>query len=335
MLKKFTLTFLLILCSVIPQTGLAATLSLSSNTTTVDVGNFFTISVKTNTQDKYINNGEAIIEFPTDLLEVVSVSKTSSVFSMWVEEPSFSNTTGIISFNGGVVTPGFKGNSGTLATITFRAKKEGSATLSFLSGSLRENDGFGTDILSSKTGTTITIQTVESDTDPIPSVAPKPQTQPKTSTDEDVSEEVVDMPIVLIPPQISLSSEEISRGEWVTIFGKSNNSGQKVNIYLEKPDYSIEQHTLDVSAGGLFSYSTNTLDSVGTISIWAQDILEDESLGESSEKAYLRIFDKNIIEVSIHKGRILLGGAMLVLIIVFAYIGWHMYFNLKRKYNKK
>lgn len=324
MLKKFNITFLLIFCVVFPKTGVAATLSLSSNTTSVDVGNFFTVNVKANTQGSYINNGEALIQFPTDLLEVISVSKTSSIFSIWVEEPSFSNTTGRVSFNGGIVTPGFIGNSGTLATITFRAKKEGSAVLSFVSGALRENNGFGTDILSSQIGSVIEIKTAVS----------KPQIQPKAAIDEDVVEEVVDLPITLIPPQVSISSKEISKGEWVTIFGKSNNYGQKINIYLEKSDYSIEQYSLDVSPEGLFSYSTNKLYSLGNISIWAQDILEDGSLGESSEKTFLRIYDKNILEISIHKLWLVAGSGVFIIMLLFVYLGWYKYFRLKQRVKK-
>lgn len=330
MIKKFTIAFFLIFCSIVPQTGFAAILSLSANTTTVDVGNFFTITVKANTQDKYINNGEAVIQFPTDLLEVVSISKTSSVFSIWVEEPSFSNATGSISFNGGVATPGFKGDGGALATITFRAKSEGSAALSFVSGSLRENDGFGTDILSSKSGNIINIRAVEDIIIPEPLTIPKPQEQIETPT-----EEVIESPIVFLPPQVSLSSQEVSKGEWVTIFGKSNNYSKKVNIYLEKTDLSVEQHSVNVLPDGFFSYSTNELDSIGIVGIWAQDILDDESLGESSEKVYLRIFDKNIIGISIHKGWLISGGLLLLILIMFAFIGWFKYLSLKRKYDKK
>ena len=96
---------------------------------------------------KSINNGEATIQFPVDMLEVVSVTKGSSIFTLWVEEPKFSNTTGKISFNGGVPTPGFTGASGYIATVTFKAKKQGTASIIFSDGAVRENDGLGTDIL--------------------------------------------------------------------------------------------------------------------------------------------------------------------------------------------
>lgn len=137
----------------------AATLSVSPGSHTVSVGNIFTLKVKVDTQGKYINNTEAIIQFPTDLLEVVSVSKSSSIFSLWVEEPSFSNYTGKVNFNGGISTPGFIGSDGLISSITFKAKKQGNASVILSEGAVRANDGFGTDVLSAKNSSYIQIGT--------------------------------------------------------------------------------------------------------------------------------------------------------------------------------
>jgi hypothetical protein len=81
-------------------------------------------------------------------LEVVSISKTESIFTLWAEEPSFSNKAGTVNFEGIILNPGFKGSNGKLLTITFRAKTEGQANLSFSSGSVFANDGTGANILS-------------------------------------------------------------------------------------------------------------------------------------------------------------------------------------------
>jgi hypothetical protein len=137
----------------------AATLSLSSAASTVSVGNIVSVKVLTNTLGKAINNAEATIQFPTDLLEVVSVSKNSSIFTLWVEEPRFSNSAGTIVFNGGVANPGFTGTSGSIASIVFKAKKPGAASLVFADAAVRENDGLGTDILTAKNSTVIQITT--------------------------------------------------------------------------------------------------------------------------------------------------------------------------------
>jgi len=91
---------------------------------------------------------------------------------MWVESPTFSNGNGTISFNGGSPNPGFSG-SGTVVSVQFRAKQAGTATLAFSSAFVRENDGFGTNILSGRSGASIAIAT----TTPAPT-EPGQSTQP-------------------------------------------------------------------------------------------------------------------------------------------------------------
>ncbi len=127
----------------------AATLYFSPSSGNFTVGNIFTVSVLVNTQGKATNNAEAILNFPTDFLEVVSINKSGSIFSLWVEEPSFSNSAGTISLNGGLPTPGFNGSAGNIISIVFRAKRAGSASLVFSSAAVRANDGEGTNILTS------------------------------------------------------------------------------------------------------------------------------------------------------------------------------------------
>ncbi len=135
----------------------AATLQVTSNTTTLSSGNISTLSVVINSEGVAVNNAEAKIIFPTDLLEVVSVSKSGSIFSLWVEEPTYSNITGVIGFNGGVPNPGFNGQNGTVLSIVVKAKKTGQANIIFSDAAVRANDGLGTDVLSLKSGKTLSI----------------------------------------------------------------------------------------------------------------------------------------------------------------------------------
>lgn len=128
----------------------AATLYFSPSSGNFTVGNILNASVLVNTQGQAINNSSAVINFPTGLLEVISVSKSGSVFSLWVEEPAFSNSAGAISFDGGLPTPGYNGSAGRLLNITFRIKNAGTASLAFSSGAVRANDGYGTDILQTR-----------------------------------------------------------------------------------------------------------------------------------------------------------------------------------------
>ncbi|MEK7588476.1 MAG: hypothetical protein AAB438_01525 [Patescibacteria group bacterium] len=136
----------------------AANLRINSGSLSLPVGNTTTLSVLVNSEGVAVNNAEGTISFPSDLFEVLSVSKSGSVFSLWIEEPSFSNSSGIIAFNGGVPTPGFNGSAGKVISFVVRAKKTGQGEFIFSSSVVRANDGLGTDILSSKNTSTIQIQ---------------------------------------------------------------------------------------------------------------------------------------------------------------------------------
>lgn len=133
----------------------AASLSLSSQKTQYNVDDVFDVYVNLNTDNQFVNSGEANMSFDKDILSVVSVNNSASIFSMWPEKPSFSNVNGNIAFNGGLPNPGFSGSKGQIVKITFKAKKGGSADIIIGGGSVYLNDGSGTDVLTSKRGITI------------------------------------------------------------------------------------------------------------------------------------------------------------------------------------
>lgn len=163
------MTFLLV--GTVPLLAEAATLGVSPSTVSVQEGNIVTVRLSVNTQGTAINQGEGTLRFPTDMLEIVSVSKSNSIFSLWVEEPRFSNAAGTVQFDGGVPTPGYNGTAGTIVSITFLAKKSGIATLSLSDTAIRANDGLGTDVLRSSANGQITITAAAA-----PPAAPPPST---------------------------------------------------------------------------------------------------------------------------------------------------------------
>lgn len=157
----------------------AATLSLRPSVNSVSVGGTFTIRALVNTQDVSINNIESVINFPNDLVEVVSVSSAGSILSLWVEQPTFSNSSGAISFNGGAPNPGYNGSSGSVVTITFRAKKSGPANFYFSGSAVRANDGLGTNVLSGQGSANVTISGATTPESPKESIEPS---TPKITT---------------------------------------------------------------------------------------------------------------------------------------------------------
>lgn len=126
----------------------AATLYFSPSSGSYTLGQSFNAAVYVSSSGATMNAASGVISFPNNKLEVVSISKTGSIMSLWIQEPSFSNSAGTVDFEGIVLNPGFSGSSGKIITIQFRTKTEGSALVSFSIGSVLANDGQGTNILS-------------------------------------------------------------------------------------------------------------------------------------------------------------------------------------------
>ncbi len=125
----------------------AASLYFSPSSGSHATGATLSVSVYVSSADQAMNAASGVISFPSDKLEVTSLSKSGSIFTLWVQEPSFSNSVGTVNFEGIVLNPGFTGSNGKVITITFRTKVAGNAPLTFSSGSALANDGKGTNIL--------------------------------------------------------------------------------------------------------------------------------------------------------------------------------------------
>lgn len=124
-----------------------ASLFFTPSSGTFNLNGSFTVAVKTDTGGESINASDGSISFDSNLLEVVSISESNSVFTMWIVKPNFSNAKGTISFSGGMPSPGYNGKGGHLFNINFKSKKAGTAQLRFTSGSVLANDDKGTNIL--------------------------------------------------------------------------------------------------------------------------------------------------------------------------------------------
>lgn len=165
---KSIILMVIVNLTIFPLFTQAAILGVQTLSAQVAPGKNFTLRVSVNTQGKTINNAEAVVHFPTDLVQVVSVN-SGGIFSLWVEPPAFSNSGGTISFNGGVPNPGYTG-SGQILTATFKAKKAGTAKFTLSGAAVRENDGLGTNILTGQGSGSIII---------IDEKAPEPEKKPE------------------------------------------------------------------------------------------------------------------------------------------------------------
>ncbi len=161
----------------------AASLYLSPSFGSSSVGKTFSVSVYVSSKDAPINAVSGVVSFPSDKLELISLSKSSSIFNLWVTEPSFSQSAGTLTFEGVILNPGYTGTSGKIISANFKVRTGGTAKLSFSSGAILANDGEGTNVLSGFGSASFNlVDNQESKpTEPKEEVAPKPVSEPTPS----------------------------------------------------------------------------------------------------------------------------------------------------------
>lgn len=122
-----------------PQATITATPHLS--------GREVTLPIVIDTGGQTVNAAQIVLRYDPKLVQVKSVSKVGSIFSLWVtDQPTYSNEEGKLSYAGGVIKPGFKG-SGQVGSVVLTAKRAVTTELRFDSTtSVLLADGKGTAI---------------------------------------------------------------------------------------------------------------------------------------------------------------------------------------------
>lgn len=143
----FYIFFIFIFFANIPN-ALAVSLDFSHDFIKYAKGEEVRIEVVVNSEVS-INAISADIVFTNNILYLSSIERNSSVIDLWVKEPTYSNGTGSINFEG-IVLGGHIGDSRNVITLVFNAKKAGNAILQFSKASVLANDGTGKDLLTSK-----------------------------------------------------------------------------------------------------------------------------------------------------------------------------------------
>jgi hypothetical protein len=136
----------------------AAILSVNPSSGSFNVGDTFTAGIYLDTQGETINAIETSLSFSPDKLQIVSPSSGNSIISIYTTPPRFNNLTGRLDIAGGI-TGGANVKSGLVATITFRVKSVGNASLRFLDNSkVLLHDGQGTNVLRNTIGGNYTLR---------------------------------------------------------------------------------------------------------------------------------------------------------------------------------
>ncbi|MCI0680300.1 cohesin domain-containing protein [bacterium] len=153
MQKSATWTFFIVgILFVLPWHCQAATLSLNPAGGIFEVGSTFQVSIILDSENRTINALEVNVQFPKDILQVISPTTGKSIISLWTSKPSFNNIDGTLNFQG-VIPGGINVEKGLVATLTFRAKAPGEAFVKINdNSSVLLHDGLGTEVLHDTSG---------------------------------------------------------------------------------------------------------------------------------------------------------------------------------------
>jgi hypothetical protein len=137
----------LLFALLVPVSVHASDLSILPAQGSYQAGDTFTVDVYVTGNDQSINAVSGALTFPTDKLSVQGISKSGSIIKLWAEEPSFSNVSGTVKFEGVILNPGFSEAKGKVLSVTFQAKKEGNVSVILASGQVLANDGNATNVV--------------------------------------------------------------------------------------------------------------------------------------------------------------------------------------------
>ena len=142
-MRKIFAALILVLAAASPVVAASASLAVIASKTSVAVGSTFTVRVAASSGGVEANTIGADVSYPPDLLGVVSVSGPTAI-TMFVTKGV--TQAGTVSIEGGVL-PAKILSDDPASTITFKALKQGTATVALApSSSLYANDGKGTAI---------------------------------------------------------------------------------------------------------------------------------------------------------------------------------------------
>jgi len=132
----------------------AASFNLTLDKQSFSIGEDFTVNLRIDSQGVAVNAAQGTIQYPSDILEVRSIDKATSVFNFWLQDPIEAPDKKSISFTGGS-TGGLSGTSLNVVKIVFRVKGVGTGSINVNNGAITASDGSGTNVLVGSKGVDI------------------------------------------------------------------------------------------------------------------------------------------------------------------------------------
>jgi hypothetical protein len=229
-----------------------------------------------------INAVSGKLHFSSDTLSIASISTSGSIMTLWAQEPTYSNTNGSATFDG-VDVNGFSRNGGTIVTITFRAKKEGAATLSLAGSSVLANDGNGTDVTKSVGTASFTI---------LPAVqkeSPEP-TPTEPSTEAPLPIEIF---VYVTPPAVTDYSQTLVTGNFIVVKGTAT-PNTSVAVTLTNDTTGVATNSLvQADDSGVFTYVSDEKPASGSYTITLSELIQGIH-GPLAEPLHIRVFTSSL-----------------------------------------
>ena len=297
----------------------AATLFVAPESKDVKVGDTFSVLIDVNSQGVAINAATADMTFDNSLLSVQSIGFSNSIFSIWPEEPSYSNTTGNIHFSGGLYSPGWNGSTGAILRVTFKAKAVGQSTLTLKNGSVLANDGIGTNVLTNSVGASVNISKA------------LPVVEKQISNTKSITASTTEI-VVLISqiPVISNLPDQLTEGA-VLSFNVSSAVSSQTLLYIQKGKNNPEISQLDMNSD--FTYRSPVTS--GYYKIWARNVSAGGVMSTSSDISYVEVINPNTINIIryniSHRSIIIILLIISLTLLVFWSVTITFYLKLKHK----
>lgn len=161
----------------VPVYSAEGTLYLSPASKTVNVGSNVTIAIRVDSKGTNINAVQANLSYPTGKLGFVSISAEGSAFPIQLEN---SGGGGSVKIAGANPTP-VKGDN-LIASVTFKAKSAGTATVSFASGTVVVKSSDNKELTTTKNGGSYTIKSASPPPDDGDTSKPPPSSTSTSTT---------------------------------------------------------------------------------------------------------------------------------------------------------
>ncbi len=304
----------------VPTFSYAASLEIISEGTSRSIGEFYTATAIVDPAGADINAVTGSITYDRTKLSFKSIDVNSSVVSFWVVKPL--EIDGKINFEGVILSGGSASAKAELFKMIFETKSPGTANVAYSSGSVLNDDGKATNILSKFVNSSIVIKNKAIALNPVsPDIAP--QTSPTITLVETPTFFEDNLAIIEYPSRVGPKERVVIRGrgssrETVSVvmaINRPKSLGERI-LRVLKNDQAVISAIAKTDDTGNFTHTFNQSLVAGVYNAW----LERPNALEGEERSVSDQVNIEVKEGAFYKIWIIIVNSLL-LIIPIALLG--------------